>query len=199
MENLKKVIESRRSYYNISGKSPISNAEIKKLIDCAVQHVPSAFNSQTSRLVLLLNDNHKKLWNIVKSEIRKRVSDEAYQGSKAKIGNSFEAGYGTVLFYEDMSIVKALQNQFPTYSDNFPVWAEHASAMQQYAVWTLLEKAGFGASLQHYNPLIDVEVAKEWNINPDWKLIAQMPFGIPISDPGAKEFQPIEHRSIMFE
>ena len=37
--------------------------------------------------------------------------------------------------------------------------------------------AGFGASLQHYNPLIDEAVAKQWHINPNWKLIAEMPFG----------------------
>ena len=35
----------------------------------------------------------------------------------------------------------------------------------------------FGASLQHYNPLIDEAVAKQWHINPNWKLIAEMPFG----------------------
>jgi len=40
----------------------------------------------------------------------------------------------------------------------------------------MLEDAGLGASLQHYNPLIDQETAETWDINPDWKLLAQMPF-----------------------
>jgi uncharacterized protein len=31
--------------------------------------------------------------------------------------------------------------------------------------------------LQHYNPLIDAEVAKQWNLPASWKLRAQMPFG----------------------
>ncbi|NFV72581.1 nitroreductase, partial [Clostridium botulinum] len=39
---------------------------------------------------------------------------------------------------------------------------------------------GFGASLQHYNELIEEDVKKEWNIPNNWKLIAQMPFGKPV-------------------
>ena len=46
--------------------------------------------------------------------------------------------------------------------------------MHQLAVWTMLEDEGMGASLQHYNPLIDDEVRKVWNLSDDWKLIAQM-------------------------
>ena len=40
----------------------------------------------------------------------------------------------------------------------------------------MLEDAGMGASLQHYNPLSDDEVRKAWNLPGDWKLVAQMPF-----------------------
>ena len=47
--------------------------------------------------------------------------------------------------------------------------------MHQFAIWTMLEDAGLGASLQHYNPLIDEKVQNEWKLNPNWKLIAQMP------------------------
>ena len=43
-----------------------------------------------------------------------------------------------------------------------------------------------GASLQHYNPLIDDEVRRVWNLSDDWKLIAQMPFGVPVAQPGFK-------------
>ena len=66
--------------------------------------------------------------------------------------------------------------------------------MHQLVVWTALEAEGLGASLQHYNPLIDDEVKKEWNIPDNWKLIAQMPFGNPTSQAGEKEFQPLEDR-----
>jgi predicted oxidoreductase (fatty acid repression mutant protein) len=70
--------------------------------------------------------------------------------------------------------------------------------MHQFAVWTMLEEAGFGASLQHYNPLIDAEVAATWGIDPHWKLMAEMPFGKPTATPGKKEFQPLEKRLLSF-
>ena len=70
--------------------------------------------------------------------------------------------------------------------------------MHQLAVWTMLEEVGFGASLQHYNPLIDAEVASTWGISPKWKLMAEMPFGKPTAAPGEKEFQPLEKRLLVF-
>ena len=162
MKNLKKAIEGRRTYYSISDKSPVSNEEIKEIIDFAVLNVPSSFNSQSTRVVLLLNDNHKKVWNIVKEVLKKIVPADAFPSTEAKIDNAFAAGYGTVLFYEDQSVVEGLQKAFPSYSENFPVWSQHTSAMHQFAIWTMLEEVGFGASLQHYNPIIDEEVAKSF-------------------------------------
>lgn len=199
MKDLKKAIQNRRTYYSINDKSPISDSEIQEIIEFAVLNVPSAFNSQSTRIVLLLGENHKNLWNIVKKVLKKMVPEEAYPASEAKINGAFAAGYGTVLFFEDESVVEGLQNAFPSYSDNFPVWSHHTSAMHQYAIWTMLEEAGFGASLQHYNPIIDEEVAREWKINPKWKLIAQMPFGTPTSDPAPKDFQPLESRMTVFK
>jgi predicted oxidoreductase (fatty acid repression mutant protein) len=71
--------------------------------------------------------------------------------------------------------------------------------MHQLAVWTMLEELGFGANLQHYNPLIDERVAKEWNIPANWKLIAEMPFGTPANGPGDKDFKPLEDRVKIFK
>ena len=45
--------------------------------------------------------------------------------------------------------------------------------MVQYAVWTTLAAAGIGANLQHYNPLPDAAIAKEWNLPESWLLRAQ--------------------------
>ena len=197
--DFKEAVKNRRTYYSINDKSPISDEAIKEIIDHAVLNVPSSFNSQSSRIVLLLNENHKKLWNIVKDVLKKIVLADAFPATEAKIDNAFAAGHGTILYYEDESVIEGLQNAFPSYKDNFPVWSHHTSAMHQFAIWTMLEDAGLGASLQHYNPIIDEEVAKTFNINPKWKLIAQMPFGTPTSEPGDKEFQPLDKRVLVFK
>ena len=97
-------------------------------------------------------------------------------------------------FFEDTAVVEGLQKQFPSYKENFRYGPQQTSAMHQFAVWTMLEDAGFGASLQHYNPLIDEAVAKQWHINPNWKLIAEMPFGTSTQEPGEKQFAPLEER-----
>lgn len=199
MEGLKKVMKERRSYYNLSDKSPISDKEIKELIDFAVLNVPSAFNSQSTRVVLLLNEHHKKFWEIVKDVLLKITGPDKFEPTRQKVENFFQSGHGTVLFYEDQSIIKGLQEQFPSYSDRFPIWSEHTSAMHQYAIWLLLREMGMGATVQHYNPIIDEEVAKEWNIHPAWQLKCQMPFGIPTGEPGEKEFNPLDQRSLLFE
>ncbi|MGL4567195.1 MAG: nitroreductase family protein, partial [Fusobacteriaceae bacterium] len=162
-------------------------------LERVVKNTPSAFNSQSTRLSLLLAGEHEKLWNIVMETLRKIVPPEKFSDSEAKI-NSFKNGYGTVLFFEDMDVVKSLQEMFPLYSHNFPIWSHHTSAMHQFATWTALELEGMGASLQHYNELIEEEVKKNWNFPASWKLIAQMPFGKPTAQPGEKEFQPLEKR-----
>jgi predicted oxidoreductase (fatty acid repression mutant protein) len=160
--------------------------------------VPSAFNSQSARVVLLLGEQHAKLWSIVLETLRKIVPAAAFEGTASKIA-SFAAGHGSVLYFEDQDVVTGLQHQFPTYADNFPIWSQHTSAMHQFAIWTMLEDAGLGVSVQHYNPLIDDAVRKEWNLPASWRLIAQMPFGAPTAEPGAKVFAPLEERMKVFK
>ena len=187
------ALKDRRSYYGISKEAVVSDSRIQEVINEAVKHTPSAFNSQSARVVVLLGEQHDKLWNITKETLRKIVPADNFASTEEKM-NAFGSGYGTVLFFEDQSVVEGLQKQFELYKDNFPIWSQHSSGMLQFVVWTALENEGFGATLQHYNPLIDEEVQQTWNVPSSWKLIAQMPFGKPTSEPGEKQFQPLEER-----
>ncbi len=198
-KDFRETIKHRRTYYKISSKSLISDEQIEEIIQFALTYVPSAFNSQSTRIVLLLGKHHQKLWNIVKEELRKVTSEKNFPKTEEKVNLSFAAGYGTVLFFEDQSVVQNLQQNFPLYKDVFPIWSQHTTAMHQFTVWTLLEDARFGASLQHYHPLIDDAVCKEWKLDPKWKLTAQMPFGVPTEEPGKKEMQPLEERMKVFK
>lgn len=192
------AIKHRRSYYALSNEIAIQEQDVKDIIETALLNLPSSFNSQTTRIVLLLNDNHKEFWGITKDILQKIVPADAFEQTRNKIDSSFASGYGTILFYEDIEKVESLQKAFATYADRFPVWAEHTSAIHQFAIWTMLEDAGLGASLQHYNPLVDEQVAKRWSINPKWKLIAQMPFGKPIGEAGAKQHESLDKRFLVF-
>jgi len=199
MSSFKEALKNRRSIYSIKGESPVSDGEIKEILSFALLNVPSAFNSQSTRLVLLLGAHNKKLWDITLNILKNIVPPAGFAKTEEKINGCFSCGYGTVLFFEDTAVVKGLQEKFPAYKDNFPVWSEHTNAMHQLAVWTMLEDAGLGATLQHYNPLIDEEVKKTWNIDAVWKLRAQMPFGAKTAEPGPKDFSPLEPRLKIFK
>ena len=180
-------IKQRRTIYAVGKNVPLTPEQIESVIKEAVNHSPSAFNSQTSRIVTLFGESHLQLWNIVRETLRKIVPEAAFEGTNTKI-NSFAAGYGTVLFYEDQDVVKSLQEQFALYADNFPVWSEHSSAIAQFSVWTALSEQNIGASLQHYNPVIDHEVAEAFSLPENWKLRAQLVFGSIEAAAGEKTF-----------
>jgi predicted oxidoreductase (fatty acid repression mutant protein) len=55
-------VKGRRSYHSLTDKSPISEERILELIKDTVLHTPSSFNSQTTRVVVLLKHEHKKFW-----------------------------------------------------------------------------------------------------------------------------------------
>lgn len=192
-KNFYEALKERRSIYAISNESGVSNERIQEVINEAVLHTPSAFNSQSARVVVLFGENHNKLWDITEASLKKIVPEENFAPTKEKI-DSFRNGYASVLFFEDQNVVKNLQEQFSLYKDNFPVWSQQSSGMLQYVIWTSLAVEGLGASLQHYNELIEEAVAKEWNIPSGWKLVAQMPFGKPVAGAGEKEFLPLDER-----
>jgi len=196
-KNFNQVIENRRSIYAIGKEALVSAEEIQNIVEHAVKHVPSAFNSQSGRVVVLLGEHHDKLWNIARETLRKIVPEENFASTDEKI-SSFQNGFGSILFFEDQNVVEGLQEQFVLYKDNFPVWSLQSSGMLQFTIWATLEEAGLGASLQHYNPLIDEQVKSQWELPQNWKLLAQMPFGKPLAAPGEKEFAPLQNRVKVF-
>lgn len=179
--------KKRRTQYAISNNVTLTQAQITELIQSAVRLAPSAFNSQSARIVILFNEQNNKFWDIVGNTLKPLVSADAFQNTRLKL-KGFSSGIGTILFYEDLDVIDSLQKQIPLYADNFPVWSEHGSAIAQYSVWTALANADIGASLQHYNPVIDNSVADAFGISKSWRLRAQMPFGSNEAGFKEKEF-----------
>ena len=71
------TLAKRRTYYQLGGKSPISDARVQEIIKQVILNVPSAFNSQTVRVVLLVKDEHRKLWDIA-TEVLKSVCQKMH-------------------------------------------------------------------------------------------------------------------------
>ncbi len=181
------IIKNRRTQYALGKNIELSQTEIEALVREAVREAPSAFNSQSSRVVILFNEEHQKLWDLVKDTLRPLVTADQFPATEAKV-DSFAAGAGTVLFFEDENVISDLQEQFALYADKFPVFSQNSAGIGQFAVWTVLADNNIGASLQHYNPLIDDAVRKLWDLPESWVLSAQMPFGSNEADFNEKEY-----------
>ena len=190
---LQQAFDERRSIYALGNELPVEPQAIVNMAERVLLHTPSAFNSQSSRLVVLFGAEHQKLWDIAEEKLRAAVGDGDFSGTKQKL-DGFRAAAGTVLFYEDKNVTESLQEQFALYADRFPVWAQQTSAMHQYAMWTELRTLNVGANLQHYNPLVDEDAAKVYAIPDSWELVAQMPFGNIVEPAGEKTYQPVSER-----
>ena len=180
------ALKLRRSIYQIGKDMPVSAEEVEALVREAVELVPDAFNMKSQRVVLALGARNDALWDAIYDAFEGKVSREKIDG--------FAAGAGTVLYFFDESVVKGLQEKYPRYADNFPVWAQQSNAMLQISVWAGLREIGVGANIQHYNPVIDDAVRTLFGLPDTWVLVAQMPFGGILAEPDPKEPEDVSAR-----
>ena len=183
---IQESLAKRRTYYNINKELPVAEADVIALVENTTELVPDAFNMKSARVIVATKEKQDALWDAIYDAFGGKVARE-------KI-DSFKAGYGTLLYFYDEDVVKGLQEQFPLYAPNFPIWAQQANGMLQISIWTALRELNIGANLQHYNPLIDDEVKKLTGVPKEWQLIAQMPFGHPTEPPKPIVKVPIEER-----
>lgn len=188
-EKMMKILESlkgRRSHYDINGDLPVDEAEVFDLVEKATELVPDAFNMKSSRVVIVTGEKQDQLWDNIYDVFKGAVPREKT--------DSFKNGYGTILYFHDEDSVKNLQSQFALYADKFPVWALQSSGMLQLSIWSGLKELGIGASLQHYNPVIDEMIREMFDLPESYVLNAQMPFGGIGSNPDEKPKEDISKR-----
>lgn len=90
------AVKTRRSVYALNNKPSISDDRIIELVNQTVLHAPSSFNSQSTRVLVLLRKEHERFWDIVKDSLIVAIGEERYNnGTKKKI-ESFRAAYGSV-------------------------------------------------------------------------------------------------------
>lgn len=160
--NLKEAMVNRRSIRKVTKNANITKERINEIVTTAL-HAPTSFNMQSGRIVVLMDTEHEKLWDLVKEALRPRVPEENFGATVERL-QGFRDGVGTILFFENQETVEQMQEKAPLYKEQFPYWSHQGSAMLQYAVWMSLSAEGIGASLQHYNPIIDAEVKQAWDI-----------------------------------
>lgn len=89
-------VKARRTYYILDKTLPIGEDEITQIVGELLQAVPSAFNSQSNRAVVLLGNEHSALWDLVSSTLKSdaSMSEQRWEVTSQKM-HAFKAGAGT--------------------------------------------------------------------------------------------------------
>ena len=183
-------LEQRRSVYALEKELPVPEERVVSDIRRVTELVPDAFNMRSQRVVIALGEKQDELWDAVFDAFGGKVAREKVDG--------FKAAAGTVLYFIDQDVVSGLQEKFPSYAQNFPVWSEQSNGMLQISVWSALRDLGVGANIQHYNPVIDDAVRALFFLPESWKLVAEMPFGGIVAPAGDKEGEDVNDRVKVF-
>ena len=180
------TLKERRSFYTLGKKEDLNNDVLKHFIGEILELTPDAFNMQSVRLLVLFDENSEAFWDKVNQTFDNTLDKEKFAG--------FKNANGTILFFTDGKTVENMGNQFPLYKENFVTFASHAMGMAQINLWNALRTKDLGATLQHYNPIIDTWVKKDYNLPEEWQLAAQMPFGKILKSEEKKEKLPRSER-----
>jgi hypothetical protein len=120
------LVQSRRSIYPLTKDLPIAASRVQSIISESLLHVPSSFNSQSNRAVVLLGAEHEKLWDLTAEVLRGIVPADAWEATGKKMA-MFRAAAGTALFFEDQDVVQGMQARFPLYADRYVYSPTHCS------------------------------------------------------------------------
>ncbi|KRN33243.1 nitroreductase family protein [Weissella halotolerans] len=190
----------RRSIYHLGKQVKVSDADLIKAFKTAIKQSPTPFNNQTTRAVFVLGAAHDRLWDMIIDRMRQVVNnDEQFNATTRLKLEGFKNGYGTVLLYTDMAVVKQFEEQFAFYADNFYDWSEEALGIAAYSVWMTATAAHLGGNLQHYNPVIDSDLQAAYDIPDSWRLRGQFVFGSIEEPAGDKDMMDDDVRFITVE
>ena len=176
MSKFTELVKNRRTQYVIGKNTELSNEEITTYITNVVKDVPTAFNSQTTRVAIVFGEESVKLWDHI-LDVQKDVLQGEMWDMMSGVMEGAKNGIGTVLFFEDLEAVKAM----PVNGTRGEAYKQNNNANTQYATWLGLTQLGLGGSLQHFNvgyeQGFDKSVKKLLGLPEHWELQAQMPFG----------------------
>lgn len=177
MSDFKDLLTKRRSQYAIGANTDVTAADVTAALNEVIPQVPSAFNSQATRVVVVSGENNVKLWELIKN-VQKDVLDEATLNYMTPIMDGARDAVGTILFFEDRD---AVESGIPANEERRLIYKNHASANAQLTTWLTLTELGLGANLQHFNigyeQGFDRRIRELLDLSESWELIAQMPFG----------------------
>jgi predicted oxidoreductase (fatty acid repression mutant protein) len=96
VSTLSEGFRARRSIRTITNETTIPDDRIEELISEVALHTPSPFNVQSCRMVVLLKEEHQRLWDIAHEVSSAKVPQEQFEKLYKPRIDAYRAGYGTV-------------------------------------------------------------------------------------------------------
>lgn len=187
MNNAIEFLKKRRSIYAIGKNIELNNEEITELIEGAVKNSPTAFNSQTVRAVIAFGESSDRVWDIVLDELRKVVKDDDALRRRKKNRN-FQGRFGNGTVFYGNGNRQEIGKRFSALRRQFCRLGGTRHRRRTAGRLGSFGSNGLGASLQHYNPLIDDAIRQQFDLPESWRLRAEMPFGSIEAPAGDKKF-----------
>lgn len=94
-QDLIDLAKQRRSYYPLTKELPIAPARVEEIVKDLLDQIPSSFNSQSNRVVVLFGAEHDKLWDITAEVLKPIVPAEQWEGTAKKMA-MFKGAAGSV-------------------------------------------------------------------------------------------------------
>lgn len=187
MSELKKLMEKRRTSYALGKNTDFSQEEIVTAIRDTIKNVPSAFNSQTTRAVVIFDEANKKFWQHIYDVQKDVLPEQMWEMMSGVMEGARDNAIGTVLFFEDRDAIEVM----PANDERKATYKEHNAAIAQYSVWLRLTEMDLGGSLQHlnvgYDQGFDKATREMFDLPDSFEMIAQMPFGSIEAPAGEKD------------
>ncbi|KAJ5573865.1 uncharacterized protein N7459_008292 [Penicillium hispanicum] len=192
------AVKHRRTVYGVTDKISVSDDRIVEIVNEVIQTMPSAYNMQSTRILVTLGKEHTKFWDTIlasaKPFVVEKHGEEAWPRYEERF-SMFRNAYGTISVLEDHTAIEKVQEKFSQHPITaYEGYAEHSNAMHQITLWTALELEGLGASLQHshYVPGVEDGLRSAFSIPPSWALKAEIVFGaLPGDMPPVPEKEPV--------
>lgn len=187
MSELKKLMEKRRTSYALGKNTDFSQEEIVAAVRDTIKNVPSAFNSQTTRAVVIFDEANKKFWQHIYDVQKDVLPEQMWEMMSGVMEGARDNAIGTVLFFEDRDAIEVM----PANDERKATYKEHNAAIAQYALWLRFTEMNLGASLQHFNlgydQGFDKATREMFDLPDSFEMIAQMPFGSIEAPAGEKD------------
>lgn len=94
--DLFKLLQMRRTVHRLGKDRRLDKESVTNILQQALLVSPSFFNSQTTRMVLLLDDENNKLWEIVGKCLEECSNSGKLEADTVEKLNGFKGANGTV-------------------------------------------------------------------------------------------------------